>query len=195
MTDLTLRAPNSDAVYRALTSQPFAFVLGPIDILDGDGQPITDPDLWRQTGRLNANVDYVYFGPGTVEVTPAVFDENGDETTPAVNDPDCWIIMRLIGDAAIADFRPNADNEPDKWKKSNITDAMKTRGNSEDAGHAKAASWTATLAQLGSNGPGAGQKVEILRGSDLAANQGEAVKQAIGRDFPTQMTIRQNPTR
>ncbi len=69
------------------------------------------------------NVAHVILKPGEVVITPALVDEDGNETSPAVTDPRIWVVLRFMGDALGRDEGPGS-----RWAGSVITQYIRNNG-------------------------------------------------------------------
>ncbi len=165
MLDLFFRAETPATLRTVIRSAPFRNVVGDLRARDEDGNVVSGIRM------LPGSVDYVYFAPGSVVITPATYDGNGDIITPAVTDGWCWMQLRLYGDAEAADFEDDpADVEPDRWNKSRIRKWMKANGtfvyldqdpawSSIPNAHIRGFMYTL----------GNGKRIGILRGSEMEA--------------------------
>ncbi len=149
MLDLFFRAEDRATLRTVVRSAPFRNVIG--DLRDPDGPGFV---------MLPGSVDWVYFPPNRVVITPAVLDGNGDIITPAVTDDWCWLQLRLYGDAETADFEVNADTQPDRWNKSHIRRWMKDNGVGRTI-RGVSGIFEHTL--------GNGKRIQIWRGSEMEA--------------------------
>ena len=62
-----------------------------------------------RTHDLRRNFAYVIIRPGTVTVTPATYDNDGNELTPTVVDPRPWLLLRLLDLIYLRDDRTGTD--------------------------------------------------------------------------------------
>ncbi len=97
MFDSFWRAETPATAYTVMRSVPIRNVIGDLRARDADGNITTGLRM------LPGRVLWVYRKPGRVVITPAVLDGNGDTITPAVTDSWCWIQLRLLDDAEVAD--------------------------------------------------------------------------------------------
>ncbi len=97
MLDLFFRAETPATLRTVVRSAPFRSVIGDLRARDAEGKVTTGIVM------LPGSVDWVYFKPNRVVITPAVRDGDGDIITPAVTDGWCWLQLRLYGDAEAAD--------------------------------------------------------------------------------------------
>ncbi len=96
MFDSFWRAETPATAYTVMRSVPIRNVIGDLRARDADGNITTGLRM------LPGRVLWVYRKPGRVIITPAVRD-GMDIITPAVTDPWCWIQLRLLDDAEVAD--------------------------------------------------------------------------------------------
>ncbi len=158
MFDSFWRAEDPDTLRTVVGSAPFRNVIG--DVRDPDGPGFI---------QIPGSVDWVYFPPNRVVITPATYDGNGNIITPAVTDPWCWVQLRLYGDAEVADDDV-ADWSVARFDRSRIRKWMQENGTfaylDEDP------AWSGI--------PGAhvrgfvytrvnGKRIAILRGSEMQA--------------------------
>ena len=139
MLDLFFRAETPVTLRTVIRSAPFRTVIG--DLRDGS------------TGlrMLPGSVDWVYFPPDTVVITP------GD---PPTTDVWCWLHLRLTGLAEATDFEPDpADAEPDRWNKSRIRKWMLDNGTLK----------TIRGVRVYEHVLGTGKRIQIWRGSEMEA--------------------------
>jgi len=116
--DLFFRAEDPITMRTVLKSATFQNFIG----------NLTDPDDTNNLLKLRDLVEYKYFRPNYVVITPGVYDENGNEITPPVYDSWCWLHLRLIGQNVNDDLINPGDPDPDHWNKSRIVDWMKNNG-------------------------------------------------------------------
>ena len=165
--DLTFRAENPFALAYAL-KRPFAAHLGVEFPLGPMGNEIINPSLWSPNGVLGTDLRYHYIRPNGLMVEPATYSPAGEELTPIVTDPACWLLLRLIRDAASADFEEDATEEPDNWRRSKAIRLIRAGGIRADWRGVRARQYA--IGNGGAIQPEArGKKVQILRGSALAA--------------------------
>ena len=149
MLDIFLRGETPATLRAVVRSAPFRNIIG----------DVRDPD---STGlrMLSGSVDWVYFAPNSVVVTPAVLDGDGSIITPAVTDAWCWLHLRLTGPAEAADFEDDpGGTEPDRWRKSRLKRWVKENGTLRTIRGVRV--WQHTL--------GNGKRIQIWRGSQMEA--------------------------
>ncbi len=166
MLDLFFRAETPATLRTVVRSAPFRNVIGDLRARDGEGKVVSG--LRR---AIPGSVDYVYFPPNRVVITPAVYDNDGDIITPAVTDGWCWMQLRLTGVASNSDVKdPPLWVGEDRWNKSKLVDWMKNNGDfaylDQDPAwssipNAHIRGFVYTL--------GNGKRVAILRGSEMQA--------------------------
>lgn len=88
--------------------------------MTGDLFDPEDADRLIDTRR---NVAHVILKPGTVVITPATHDDDGNELTPAVTDPRIWVVLRFLGDTAERDRGPGS-----RWAGSKIIKHIRNNG-------------------------------------------------------------------
>ncbi len=154
MLDLFFRAETRATLRSVIRSAPFRNVIGDLRARDDEGKVTTGIVM------LPGSVDWVYFPPNRVVITPAVLDGNGDIITPAVTDAWCWLQLRLYGDAETADFEDDpADQEPDRWNKSRIRKWMQNNGTFR----------TIRGVRVYQHTLGNGKRIQVWRGSQMEA--------------------------
>ncbi len=119
MFDSFWRAETPATVYTVFRSVPFRKVIGDLRARDAKGNVTTG------IRKIPGRVEWVYRKPNRVVITPAVMD-GMNIITPAVTDPWCWIQLRLLNDAEVADDDGGSDGRFDrsrirKWMQSNGT--------------------------------------------------------------------------
>lgn len=181
MTDLTLRAETPRALLAAIQSAPFRAIIGPVGIFGRGGKEVRNPNLWKPEGKLGRDIDYIYRRRNQVVTTPAVLDGNGDVVTPAVTDPWCWLLVRLLREAEAADFVADpADTEPDRWNMSRIRKWMERNGTLITPRRIRA--WQYKFPASAPAGV-RNKRVQIVRGSQMAALGLEFVRWAGGMSY------------
>ncbi len=124
MLDLFFRAETPPTMNTVVRSVPFRNIIGDLRARDDDGGNIVSG-----IRTINGSVDWVYFAPGEIVITPAVFDGDGVLITPAVTDTWCWLHLRLTGPAEADDFEEDlADTKTDRWNKSRLCKWMRDNG-------------------------------------------------------------------
>ncbi len=155
MLDLFFRAETPATLRTVVRSAPFRSVIGDLRARDAEGKVTTGIVM------LPGAVDWVYFAPNRVVITPAVLDGDGNVITPAVTDDWCWLQLRLYGDAETADFEDDpADVEPDRWNKSRIRKWMQDNGTIR----------TIRGVRVYEHTLGNGKRAQIWHGRDMAEN-------------------------
>ena len=105
--DIFLRAETPAILETVVRSTAFRNIIG----------DVRDPE---STGlrKLPGNVDWVYFAPNSVVITPG---------SPPVTDDWCWLHLRLLGFSEFMDL-DGIDNEPDRWGRSKLRVWMQANG-------------------------------------------------------------------
>ena len=114
--DLFFRAADPATYIKWLTRAQVRAIIGDLRARDEDGS-VSSPAALRSI----IGVDLVQWDVNQIVEVPAVVDEDGNVTTPAVMDPQAWIQVRLTGFAEIRDFTgPPIDTEVefDRWEHS-----------------------------------------------------------------------------
>ncbi len=148
MLDLFFRAETPATLRTVIRSAPFRNIIG--DVRDPDGPGFI---------QIPGSVDWVYFPPNRVVITPAVRDGDGEIITPAVTDPWCWLQLRLENTAEVADDE-GENGEPDKWNRSRIKRWMKNNGTLR----------TIRGVRVYEHTLGNGKRMQIWHGRDMAEN-------------------------
>ncbi len=147
MLDLFFRAQTPATLRTVIRSAPFRNVIG--DVRDPDGPGFI---------QIPGSVDWVYFPPNRVVITPATYDGNGDIITPAVTDGWCWMQLRLHGDAEAADDE-GENGEPDRWNRSRLKRWMKENGTLR----------TIRGVRVYEHTLGNGKRIQVWRGAQMEA--------------------------
>ncbi len=164
MFDSFWRAQTPGTLRTIMRSAPVRNVIG--DMREPDGQGGYTSGLRR---AIPGSVDYVYFPPNRVVISPSVRDNDGEINTPAVTDPWCWMQLRLHGDAEVADddVEDGSDARFDrsrirKWMQANGTFAYLDQDPAwSSIPNAHIRGFVYTL--------GNGKRIAILRGSEMEA--------------------------
>ncbi len=161
MLDLFFRAETRATLRTVIRSAPFRNVIGDLRARDDEGNVTTGIVM------LPGSVDWVYFKPNRVVITPGTYDGDGNEITPAVTDAWCWWQLRLYGDAEVADDDGGAGTRFDrsrirKWMQANGTFVYLDQDpawSSIPNAHIRGFMYTL----------GNGKRIGILRGSEMQA--------------------------
>ena len=160
MLDLFFRATDRATYINWLTRAQVRAIIGDLRARDEDGS-VSSPAALR---GIPGNVDLVQWVENQIIEVPAVLDNDGNVTTPAVMDPQAWIQVRLTGEAEVRDFtNPPIDIEVefDRWEHSLMV----------------------TLVSAGTGSPGQYRGVALfvrqLSGKDLAVFRGSEVDSMI----------------
>ena len=145
--DLFFRAETVAALRTVVRSAPFRNIIG--DVREPAGPGFI---------QIAGSVDWVFFRPDRVVVTPAVLDGDGNVITPAVTDSWAWLHLRLTGPAEAADHEDDpGGTEPDRWRKSRLKRWIKENGTLRTIRGVRV--WQHTL--------GNGKHLQIWRGSQM----------------------------
>ena len=115
--DLFIRAADRATYIKWLTRAQVRAIIGDLRARDEDGSVSSPAALWDIPG----SVDLVQWDVNQIVEVPAILDNDGNITTPAVTDPQACIQVRLTGDAEVRDFTgPPIDTEVefDRWEHS-----------------------------------------------------------------------------
>ena len=158
--DLFFRAEDPATYINWLTRAQIRAIIGDLRARDEDGS-VSSPAALQ---GIPGSVDLVQWDVNQIVEVPAVFDNDGNITTPAVVDPQAWIQVRLTGPAEAADFTgPPIDTEVefDRWEHSLMV----------------------TLISAGTGTPGLYRGVALftrkLSGKDIAVFRGSEVETTI----------------
>ncbi len=153
MLDLFFRAETPATLRTVVRSAPFRNVIGDLRARDAEGKVTTGIVM------LPGSVDWVYFPPGRVVITPAVRDGNGDIITPAITDAWCWLQLRLYGKAEVVDDDV-ADWSASRFDRSRIRKWMQDNGTFR----------TIRGVRVYEHTLGNGKRAQIWHGQDMADN-------------------------
>ncbi len=155
MFDSFWRAQDLGTLRTVIRSAPFRNVIG--DMREPDGQGGYTPNSLRRA--IPGSVDYVYFPPNSVVITPAVYDNDGNIITPAVTDGWCWIQLRIYGAAEVADDDVE-DGSDARFDRSRIRKWMQNNGTFRTIRDVRVYEYTL----------GNGKRMQIWHGRDMAEN-------------------------
>lgn len=152
--DLFFRAQDRATYIKWLTRSQVRSIIGDLRARDDDGS-VSSPAALR---GIPGNVDLVQWDVNQIEEVPAVRDNDGNITTPAVTDPQAWVQVRLTGDAEVSDFAGPPDPDAfDRWDHSKMVNLV-LAGTGEPGLYRGVSLYTRKLS---------GKNVAVFRGSEV----------------------------